>query len=118
MAEKRRYMRFKVLIDGLVHHKSGEKKNLRINNFSKEGVGFLSHDSLTPGEELEIEMLIPGDNIPVVVGGEVAWASDPEQDSCHYRGGVRFKRISNGDKSRLLEYIYNRWIIPEGSGEY
>jgi c-di-GMP-binding flagellar brake protein YcgR len=117
MGEKRRYMRFNVFIDGLSRHKGGANKNLSINNFSKEGVGFVSHDPLTPGEELEIEMLIPGDNMPVVVNGEVAWASAPEQDSCHYRGGVRFKKISNGDKSRLLEYIYNRWIIPAGPGE-
>ena len=114
MGEKRRYMRFNVIMEALCR-KSGSKKKLKINNFSKEGVGLLSHDSFSPGEELEIEMTIPGDNIPVIFNGEVAWASVPAQDSCHYRGGVRIKNIKNEDKSRLLEYIYNRWIIPAGS---
>ena len=76
MGEKRRYMRFNVIMEALCH-KSGNKKKLKINNFSKEGVGLLSEDFLIRGEELEIEMTIPGDNIPVIFNGEVAWASTP-----------------------------------------
>jgi hypothetical protein len=114
MGEKRKYMRFNVIIEALCR-RGDSKKRLKINNFSKEGVGVLSHDTLTPGEDLEIEMTIPGDNVPVFLGGEVTWTSAPVQDSCHYRGGIRFKDIKNEDKSRLLEYLYNRWITPTGS---
>lgn len=115
MGEKRKYMRFNIIMDVLCRRKNGSNKTLKINNFSKEGVGILSEHSLTPGEEIEIEMNIPGDNIPVMFNGEIAWSSSPAQDSCTYRGGVRFKNIKNEDKSRLLEYIYSRWIVPTGS---
>ena len=111
MSEKRRFLRFDVLIDAFLG-KVGKKEDLKICNLSKEGVGVVSSQPLGVGEKVHIEMKIPGDNIPVVLPGEIAWASAPAQDSCHYQGGVKFRDVSNEDKARLLEYVYNRWIIP------
>lgn len=114
MSEKRRYMRFNVIMDALLKRADSSKK-LKVNNFSKEGVGLLSREPLEKGEELEIEMTIPGDNVPVIFNGEVAWSASPNSDTADYKGGVQFKDISNEDKSRILEYIYRKWIIPGGS---
>ena len=49
--------------------------NLKVNNFSKEGLGVLCREALGAGEDIEVEFMIPGDNVPVLVGGEVAWTS-------------------------------------------
>ncbi|MFH1847477.1 MAG: PilZ domain-containing protein [Candidatus Omnitrophota bacterium] len=112
MAEQRKYMRFNVLMDAICRT-GGMFKKLKINNFSKEGIGIIGKHSFKQGESLELEMTIPGDNVPVVLEGEVAWASDPVSDSSQYKGGIKFKKISNDDKSRILEYIYQEWIMPD-----
>lgn len=116
MREKRRFLRFDVLMDAFCN-KAGQKKDLKICNLSKEGVGVVSTYPLGVGEKIDVEMNIPGDNVPVVLQGEIAWAQAPEQDSCHYQGGIKFGNVANDDKARLLEYVYNRWIIPSGKKE-
>ncbi len=115
MSEQRRYMRFNVLMDAICHGR-GSSKKLQINNFSKEGVGILSEDAFKNGEDVELEMTIPGDNIPIFFEGKVAWAGDLETDKALYKTGVKFKKIDNHDKSRILEYIYRKWIVPGENG--
>ena len=111
MGEKRRYMRFNMLLNGICR-RSGISKKLTISDFSKEGVGIKSGEVLSEGEDVEVEMMIPGDNIPVVVAGQIAWTNEVEQDDGTYKSGMKFKRVSGEDKSRILEYIYQNWIIP------
>ena len=111
MGEKRKFMRFNVLMDAIC--KRGESLGkLKINNFSREGVGVLSHESLCEGDNVQIELSIPGDNMPVLVGGEVTWSISPDADNRQHRSGIRFKDIKNSDRSRILGYIYQKWIMP------
>ncbi|MBU1894266.1 MAG: PilZ domain-containing protein [Candidatus Omnitrophota bacterium] len=114
MAEKRKYMRFNVLLNAICR-KSGKSKSLEINNFSKEGIGVISNNAFSKGEDLEIEMTIPGDNIPVLFEGKVAWVNGQAGDNKQYKSGIRFEKINNQDRSRILEYIYQRWIMPDRS---
>ena len=111
MGEKRRFMRFNVFMDAICR-RNGASKKLKVNNFSREGIGILSRESFDQGEDLEIEMMIPGDNIPVLFEGEIAWANGPTSDNGQYKSGIKFKKISNGDRGRVLEYIYQNWIAP------
>ncbi len=104
-------MRFDVIIDAIMRT-GGALKKLTINNFSKAGVGVISGEPLVEGEDLEIELMIPGDNMPVIFEGEIAWASAPGPDENKHKTGIRFKKISTGDKSRVLEHIYEKWIVP------
>ncbi|MFH1799122.1 MAG: PilZ domain-containing protein [Candidatus Omnitrophota bacterium] len=113
MGEKRKYMRFDVLLEAVCYTGKALKK-LKVNNFCKEGIGILSASPFSQGKALEIEMMIPGDNVPIVVEGEIAWTSAAVSDNMQYQGGVKFKKISNEDKSRVLEYIYKNWIKNEG----
>ena len=109
--EKRRYMRFNVFMDAIGRSK-GLLKKLKVNNFSREGLGLISRDEFKAGDDIEIEVMIPGDNVPVILEGEVAWASDPILDNLQYKSGVRLKKVTNSDRSRFLEYIYKKWIMP------
>jgi len=110
-SEKRKYMRFNVLMDAICRT-GGVLKNMKVNNFSKEGVGVIGQESLKQGEAVEIELTIPGDNVPVVLQGEVAWACREGAEDAQCKGGIRFSKVSNEDRSRMLEYIYHRWITP------
>lgn len=112
MGEKRKYMRFNVFLEA-VSRTGKTLKNLKVSNFCKEGIGVLSPDPLNRGKALAIELMIPGDNVPVVVEGEIAWSGAAILDNMQYQGGVKFKKISNEDKSRVLEYIYKNWIRNE-----
>ena len=111
MGEKRRFIRFDVLMDAICRTGSALKK-VKVNNFSKEGIGILSSESLREGEGVEIELMIPGDNIPILFEGEVAWSRGSADDDASHKGGVRFKKISNNDRSRMLGYVYQKWIMP------
>ena len=115
MSEKRKYMRFNVLMDA-VSRTSGVVRKLKVNNFSREGVGLISRGVLKEGEEVAIEMMIPGDNVPVVLSGRIAWAAGPVSDDSLHRGGLKFDNVSNHDRSRILEYIYQKWIMPDKNG--
>ncbi|MFH1665084.1 MAG: PilZ domain-containing protein [Candidatus Omnitrophota bacterium] len=113
MGEQRKYMRFNVFMEAI--GRTGDAlKRFKVSNFSKEGVGILSDESLNEGEDVEVEMMIPGDNIPVVFEGRIAWTSDRDGDE-PYKGGIRFKKICSDDKTRILEYIYHKWITPDRS---
>ena len=111
MGEKRKFMRFNVLMDAICR-KGSDKRKLKVNNFSREGLGVISDESLNLGDEIELELNIPGDNLPVLVNGEVAWTLAPGPENRRFRGGVRFKEINNSDRSRILGYIYQKWIMP------
>ena len=72
-------------------------------------MGVLTREALTKGDDIEIELTIPGDNVPVLLEGEIAWASDPMAGDQH-KGGIRVKKMDNNDRGRILEYIYKKWM--------
>lgn len=104
-------MRFNVILDA-ISRISGTLKKVKVNNFCREGIGVLSTDPFSDGENVEIELKIPGDNIPVVCRGEITWTKSLFFDNMHYKSGVKFKEITNGDRNRILEHVYKQWIMP------
>jgi len=113
MPEKRRFMRFNVLMEAISRTAGGALKKFKINNISKEGVGILCDETLKAGDDIEMEIMIPGDNMPVLFKGEVAWVSDSSYNNALYKSGIRFKKIRNEDRSRVLEYIYQKWLMSD-----
>ena len=109
MREKRNYMRFDVLMEAFFG-KNKDKKHVTVKNFSRDGLGVASGENIKQGEDVEIEMLIPGDNIPVIVTGEIAWTIPQESGSKVHEGGVKIKQIKSDDRSRILNYIYTKWM--------
>ena len=111
MVERRRYMRFDVLLEALCRT-GGAFKKLKIKNFSREGVGIESEEIFSPGEDVKVEMMIPGDNIPVILSGRVAWTEDDTMDISGFKGGLKFEKVDNADRSRILNHIYSKWLMP------
>ncbi len=111
MSEKRKFMRFNILLEAVCKRGASNKK-LKINNFSREGLGIVSAEALSVGDEVDLELNIPGDNMPIMVKGEVTWTLGPSQENRQHKSGLRFKDIHNSDRSRILGYIYQKWIMP------
>jgi len=110
MSERRRFMRFDVVLDalyGLLEKPSSRTKSY-ISNLSKEGLKLEGGAAMTKGSLVELEMSIPGDNMPIFAFGEVAWAE--QADNSKYNAGIKFTKINNHDRVRLLDYVYDKWI--------
>ncbi|MDP8259236.1 MAG: PilZ domain-containing protein [Candidatus Aadella gelida] len=112
MSEKRRFIRFDILLDAICRRK-GSLKKLKVNNFCRDGVGVLSDEALDQGEDLELEMMIPGDNIPIIFEGQIAWVGGTLPGEADHQGGIKFKKIKSEDRGRILEYIYKKWITAK-----
>jgi hypothetical protein len=104
-AERRKHIRFNTAMEM-------EYKTLTLNpifgkalakDLSKDGVrADLKHD-IPAGTMLEISLNVPGDNLPVFATGKVAWADG-------LAAGLKLTKISAGDRTRILEYIYSEWL--------
>jgi c-di-GMP-binding flagellar brake protein YcgR len=110
MAEKRKFMRFEAVLDVIysILGNSASKTKSYLKNLSKEGLGLIGNRPLQRGSFVELEMKIPGDNIPIFAFGEVAWAN--ETGKSKYDAGIKFTKIKNQDRARLLDYVYAQWV--------
>ncbi len=103
--ERRRYMRFQAPVDL-------EYRTLTLNpifgkalakDLSREGVRLGLKQDIPAGTPIEICMNVPGDNLPVFASGKVAWADGLE-------AGIKLTKISQSDRTRVLEYVYKEWL--------
>ena len=110
MTERRRFLRFDTAMNALCDIMSDKSKApCKVKNLSKEGALIIANKKLREGTELNLTMDVPGDNVPIFASCEVAWQKGPAGANA-YETGVRFKKIDNSDKGRLLEYIYMQWL--------
>lgn len=105
MSERRKYLRFNTPVDL-------EYRTLTLNpifgkalakDLSREGVRFGLNQNIPIGTALEISLSVPGDNLPVFATGKVTWADGLD-------AGVKLTKISQRDRSRVLEYVYKEWL--------
>jgi len=115
MTERRKFMRFNVLLDVLhtALDNTVSKVESHSKDISKDGVRLSGDRPVPKGSTIELEMKIPGDNVPIIAAGEIAWTSNSEEAKYDY--GVRFTKIENYDRARLLGYVYNEWIKTKKS---
>lgn len=111
MTERRKFLRFETALNALCDIAKGKQKaSSKVKNISKEGALVLLEKPLREGDEIDLSMDVPGDNVPIFASCEVAWQKARLKDDRYYETGVRFKRIDGSDKGRLLEYIYLQWL--------
>ncbi len=105
MNERRKYLRFNTPMDV-------EYKTLTLNpifgktlakDLSREGLRIGVKERVSVGTPLEIQMNVPGDNLPVFATGKIAWADGLE-------AGVRLTKMDQTDRKRVLEYVYSEWL--------
>ena len=109
MTERRRYVRFNANLSAIYKgvESSFAKAQSTITDLSREGVRLLLNKNMAQGTSVDLEMTIPGDNIPVVASGEICWSQKKGND---LNAGVKFTKIAPRDKAKLLEYLYKNWI--------
>lgn len=104
MTERRKFLRFETALEALCDIASKNIKSpFRVKNISKEGALLVINKKLGEGDEIDMSMDVPGDNVPIFASCQVAWQRGPET-------GVKFTRINSSDKGRLLEYLYSQWL--------
>jgi len=105
MTENRKYMRFQAPLEV-------EYRTLTLNpifgktlakDLSREGVRIGFNRAIPVGTPVELCLNVPGDNLPVFVTGKVAWADGLD-------AGVRLTKISQADRGRVLEFVYQEWL--------
>ena len=72
-------------------------------DLSREGLRLGLKQGVPAGTPIEICLNVPGDNLPVFASGKVAWADGLD-------AGVRLTKISQTDRTRVLEYVYREWL--------
>lgn len=104
-AERRKYMRFNTPLEveyqTLTHNPIFGKALAK--DLSREGMRFSLKHPIPAGTSLEICVNVPGDNLPVFATGKVAWADGLE-------AGLKLTKISQGDRTKVLEYVYREWL--------
>jgi hypothetical protein len=76
-------------------------------NLSREGLKVKTTQAVDMGAIVDIHIMIPDDNKPVLAAGRVVWVHPSEQG---YELGVKFLMMDPSDKFRVLDYAYNRWV--------
>ena len=114
MDEKRKFLRFDVILDAIFKaRKDGNKA--KVKNFSRDGLLATTEKKLNKGDNIEIELLIPGDNVPIITNGEIAWSEETEkQEDKHHVVGVKLGDMKIKDRNRVLNYIYDKMLEQEG----
>ncbi len=110
MTERRKFLRFDTALHALCEIVSQKcRASYEVKNISKEGALIITDKKLDKGDELNLSMDVPGDNVPVFASCQVAWQKGLKNNG-PYETGLKFTKIDSSDKGRLLEYIYLQWL--------
>jgi c-di-GMP-binding flagellar brake protein YcgR len=109
--ERRKFLRIATSLEAVYWAKgpSMATGQAQVKNFSREGVGVLLPQSVEQGEYLDLTFKVPGDQIPILATGQVAWAS-ASKDQTGVGAGLKFRSIKPLDLARLLDFVYARWL--------
>lgn len=113
MTERRQFLRFEATLNALCELVSEKWKAVaKVKNISKDGALLALPKPLEEGSEINLSVDVPGDNVPIFASCQVAWQKKPQGSKKKdlYDTGVKFTKMDNADKGKLLEYIYTEWL--------
>lgn len=114
MEERRSYVRLDISVD--VKYKIIPKNEPVMSgttsDISAGGFRFFSKDKLEPGTKLNLEIVLPDQEKPVMAKGEVVWAEEfsilSENVTPVFETGVKFMGIAEKDRSNIGQYIFGQ----------
>lgn len=113
MTERRKFLRFNTNV-GMEYRISKEREMMGssyIKDLSREGMKFSLPRRPEKGTMMDLKFLLPDDMKPIYVTGEVRWTNEhDEQRDSGYAVGVKFHKIDNFDRVRLLDHAYSEWL--------
>jgi len=87
-----------------------EGTKIDIQDISCSGIKICTNERLIKGDSINLEIIVPEDDIPMFVGGEVSWViRDTDVDNT-YNAGVSLTRVNECDKKRLVKYINENFV--------
>ena len=105
MSERRKHIRFNTPLD--IEYRALTQNPIfgktLAKDLSREGVRLGLKYPVPVGTTVELQMSVPGDNLPVFASGKITWADGLE-------AGVKLTKISRADRARMLEYVYHEWL--------
>jgi hypothetical protein len=110
MKEKRDTARFNVVDSELSCRLCRENGQADVFDISGCGLGMVTDERLQAGEMVELEIMVPGDDIPIFVRAEVSWTSKNRKIEGKYSNGLCLRTIHSSDKKRLLRFIDRSFI--------
>ena len=80
-----------------------------IDDISTGGIGITTEGRLVKDQKVDLELIIPGDNIPLFLTGEVAWVKKRNDGKAVITAGIRMIKLSKFDRQRIVAYIKNNF---------
>jgi hypothetical protein len=113
MTERRKFLRFPTDVNA--EYRGCREKEISgvscIKDLSREGMRFSISRKLDTGTLLDMKFMLPGDEKPIYLTGEVIWANEPaDNEDSMYLIGVKIYKIDNFDRVRLLDHAYTEWL--------
>ncbi|MGB3242634.1 MAG: PilZ domain-containing protein [Candidatus Omnitrophota bacterium] len=106
--DKRDYRRCNALLTPVSCEKSEcQTISIMIKDVSGSGMGILTSEKLCCGDQVNLELRIPKDDIPLFVIGEVAWTVKHKKMENVYSTGVKWVNLNCIDKNRLINHLNN-----------
>jgi hypothetical protein len=76
-----------------------------IKDVSGSGMGFLTNQKLCCGDQVNMELRIPKDDIPLFATGEVTRIVKHKKMENVYSAGVKWVDLNRIDKNRLITHL-------------
>ncbi|MFC1577046.1 PilZ domain-containing protein [Candidatus Omnitrophota bacterium] len=117
MIERRRFMRFDAELKVTYKVSNGAKKGSAvITNVSKDGIRTMLNKQFGRNTEVAFRVCIPNEEKPIVAHAGVMWNKkiDMKESGFSFVTGLRLTKIDGYDKSRILNYVYERWVKTRG----
>lgn len=111
---KRDHTRYNVFLAPPACSKSdSENTKVDIHDISCAGIKICTNERLIKGDSIDLEIVMPEDDIPMFVGGEIAWViKDPGFENT-YNAGVILTMVNDCDRGRLVKYINEHFVSFE-----
>lgn len=111
--ERRKFVRFPTDLECAYceFEETSQKEYTRLKDVSREGARMVANKSFAPGTLLVIEISIPGQSIPIISFNVAVWSR--ETDDAQYDVGMRISSMQNDDRARLLDYVYEEWLLHD-----
>ncbi len=103
MKDKRKNTRHGCLVP-VEGKQGGPFEDTKTVDFSKNGLGFISHHKVPLNKEIAIQLDLSEEGAPALVVGRVRWINRIEHSE-NYRVGISFENILSGSKSCLDHYF-------------
>jgi c-di-GMP-binding flagellar brake protein YcgR len=110
MEEHRKFVRINwpIVVQYKTLQEPFTQDQIKGTDISEGGVRFVVYERLPKGSELDMQIQIPFDSMPIFAKGAIVWIKNIGEDHARaFEVGVSFTDVEPRDKKRLKMYIDN-----------